>query len=55
MRKLLQIIVGKITGKTCSNCKHCFGIVCVNSSERHDACVSSIFPKGFEPKERERG
>ncbi len=52
MRKLLQIIIEKITGKTCDKCKHCIDGISCDNYQRYCECVTSIFPVGFEPKER---
>ena len=43
-------IVETLTNKKCENCKYNKGIVC--ESPKRDLCVSSIFPKGYEPKEK---
>ncbi len=34
----------------CENCRYNKGIVC--ESPKRNLCVSSIFPKGYEPKEK---
>ncbi len=47
MRKLLQIIVEKITGRTCKKCAWCDGCFCANSVEKYAECASSIYPKHF--------
>lgn len=47
---MLRDIVERITKRECSKCKHCLeGISCDNWN-RYCDCVSSIYPKGFEPK-----
>lgn len=43
-------LVEKLTGRECGNCKHNRGFVC--ASPKRDLCVNSIFPKGFEPREK---
>lgn len=51
-KAILQRLVEWITGKTCSKCKHCIdGISCDNFG-RYCDCVTSIYPHGFEPKEK---
>ena len=52
MRKLLQIIIEKITGKICDKCKHCInGISCDNLAQ-YEECCTKLYPIGFESKER---
>lgn len=50
LKGIIEICIEKITHKECKNCKHHKGILCV--SPKRDVCISSIFPKGFEPKEK---
>ena len=52
MRKLLQIIIEKITGKTCDKCKHCINGISCDNFARYEECCTKIYPVGFEPKER---
>lgn len=52
MRKLLQIIIEKITGKTCDNCKHCINGISCNNLVRYEKCCTKLYPAGFDPKER---
>ena len=47
----IEKIIEKITKKECKNCKYNQGIFC--ESPKRDLCCSSIFPKGYEPKEKE--
>lgn len=46
----IETIIEKLTNKECKNCKHNRGIFC--TSPKRDLCISSIFPKGYEPKEK---
>lgn len=48
MKRLLQIIVEKITGKNCENCEYYKGWCC--ESRSHYKCSTSIFPRGWEKK-----
>lgn len=50
IKYIIEIFIEKITNKNCKNCKHNKGILC--DSPKHEECVSSIFPKGYEPKEK---
>lgn len=50
LRYRIEILVEKITKKECKNCKYNKGFVC--ESPKRDLCISNIFPKGFEPKEK---
>ena len=52
MRKLLQIIIEKITGRTCDKCTHCIDEISCNNMVRYAHCVKTIYPHEFEPKER---
>lgn len=52
MRKLLQIIIEKITGKTCDKCKHCINGISCDNFARYEECCTRLYPVGFEPKER---
>ncbi len=47
MKKILQVIVEKITGKKCSKCAWNNGMVCTINVIKYAECVSSIFPKHF--------
>ena len=51
IKNFLQIIIEKITGKTCDKCRYCVDGLCVNFP-RHLDCVTSIYPHGFERKKR---
>ena len=44
----IAILIEKITHRECKNCKYNKGFVC--ESSKRDLCISSIFPKGYEPK-----
>ena len=47
----IQMIVKKITKKTCDNCTHCvWGSFCDNI-KRYELC-SGIYPHGFEQKQK---
>ena len=46
----IEKIVETLTNKKCENCKYNQGFVC--KSPKRDLCISSIFPKGYEPKEK---
>ena len=46
----IEKIVETLTNKKCENCKYNKGFLC--KSPKRDLCVSSIFPKGYEPKEK---
>ena len=46
----IQTVIEKILKKECKNCKYNKGIVC--ASPKAELCFSSIFPKGYEPKEK---
>ena len=50
LKNRIQIVVEKIFKKECKNCKYNKGIVC--ASPKAELCCSSIFPKGYEPKEK---
>lgn len=50
LKDRIGVLVEKITNKECKNCKYNKGIICI--SPKRDLCISSIFPKGFEPKEK---
>lgn len=52
MRELLQIIIEKITGKTCDKCKHCINGISCDNFARCEECCTKLYPVGFEPKER---
>lgn len=47
---ILGIIVEKVTGKSCYNCKHCSHGTFCNNFKRYKLCASSIYPHGYEPK-----
>lgn len=47
----IEKIVETLTNKKCENCKYNEGFIC--KSPKRDLCVSSIFPKGYEPKEKD--
>ena len=53
IKGIIETIVETLTNKKCKNCKYNKGLVC--ESPKRDLCVSSIFPKGYEPKEKEVG
>lgn len=48
LRFIMEKVVETITNKHCRNCKHNKEIYCT-SPKRYE-CISSIFPKGYEPK-----
>lgn len=50
MKGKIEKIVETLTNKKCENCRYNKGIVC--ESPKRKLCVSSIFPKGYEPKEK---
>ena len=50
IKGIIEKIVETLTNKKCKNCKYNKGFVC--ESPKRDLCVSSIFPKGYEPKEK---
>ena len=51
---ICQIVVEKITGRTCGKCIHNkLGIVC--TSQRYEDCISSIYPVGFERRVNKPG
>jgi hypothetical protein len=52
MLRVLQIIVEKITGRTCDKCKHCISGVFCNNMTSYEKCVKGIFPKGFEKRDK---
>lgn len=47
MKKILQVIVEKITGRTCKKCARCDGCFCTLGFDKYAECVSSIYPKHF--------
>lgn len=52
LRSFMELVVETLTNKHCCDCKYNIrGIFC--ASPKHDECLSSIFPKGYEPKEKE--
>ena len=51
LRSVIETVVETLTNRHCKNCKHNTGMFC--ESPKHDECISSIFPKGYEPKEKE--
>ena len=50
IKGIIEKIVETLTNKKCENCKYNKGLFC--ESHKRDLCVSSIFPKGYEPKEK---
>lgn len=50
--EILQIIIEKLTGKTCDKCKHCINGVSCDNVTRYADCVSKVFPVGYEPKDK---
>lgn len=50
LRSVIETVVETLTNRHCKNCKHNTGMFC--ESPKHDECISSIFPKGYEPKQR---
>ena len=50
IKGIFEIIIETLTNKKCKNCKYNKGLFCV--SPKRDLCISSIFPKGYEPKEK---
>ena len=50
IKDVVRTIIGKITKKSCNKCKHHIdGILCGNH-QKYTECISSFYPKGFEPK-----
>ena len=49
---LLRDIIEIITGKNCYKCKHCIGNVSCDNLQRYMKCVSSIYPNGFERRDK---
>ena len=47
VKRILQIIVEKITGKTCKRCAYYKGTICSVGIIKNAECVSSIYPKHF--------
>ena len=52
MKRLLRIIIEKITGRTCDKCKYCVDGISCNNMVRYAHCVKNIYPHEFDPKER---
>lgn len=50
LKRKVQIIVETLTGRKCENCKYNSGIFC--KSPKDKKCISSIYPIGYEPKEK---
>ena len=50
----IQNIVEKITGKECIKCKHCINGLFCDNFERYYDCMSSIYPYGFEPQDKQK-
>lgn len=51
LRRILEVIIEIITNRHCGKCKYNEGMHC--SSPKRTECISSVFPKGYEPKEPE--
>lgn len=47
---MIQKAVEILTNRKCENCKYNFGIFC--KSPKDKKCISSIYPIGYEPKEK---
>lgn len=50
IKAILQIIVEKITGRTCKKCAWCNGIVCTADGDKYEECISGIYPKHFKKR-----
>ena len=48
LRRIVEVIIETITNKHCEKCKYNEGMFC--SSPKRAECISSVFPKGYEPK-----
>lgn len=55
IKTILQVVVEFLTNKKCKNCKYNKGIFNGCMSPKNQKCVSSIFPVGYEPKEKGGG
>lgn len=52
IKRKIQIIVETLMGRKCENCKHYKGFFC--KSPKFTKCIPSIFPIGWEKKEKGR-
>ena len=49
---IIRTIIERITTKGCDKCCHCIEDAFCDNYKRYSDCVSSIYPKEFEPRNR---
>ena len=53
IKDIIRAIMERIINKACYKCSHCIEGISCDNYKRYSNCMSSIYPKEFEPKNME--